>query len=212
MGKSIVKDTVLLKDTIKRFIVDEYPVTYEMIADQKDEKESTYYKIVGTTLSIDQAWFTNKTRTQTLIFQMYTDGYRSITYHFLNNEFPNELYDKIEFHTIEDGLASKKQITDDFNGFLMLSVKIDSKYFTTSKGLKLGDAKQKILKIYGQPDKRTSNNGIEKFEWSYIGDLLYKGKEDLKGKPLANESYGHQAYLYFKNGKLIAQILYNDIP
>lgn len=212
LGKSIVKDTVLLNDTIKRFIVDEYPVTYEMIADQKVEKESTYQKIVGKTLSFDKAWFTDKTRKQTLIFQMYTDGYRSVTYHFLNDEIPKELIDIIEFHTAEGELASKKQIVNDFKGFLLQSIKIDSKYFTTSKGLKLGDTKQRIIEIYGQPHEKTANNGIEKFEWTFVGDLLYDGKEDLKGKPLAKESYGHQAYLYFKNGKLIAQILHNYIP
>lgn len=78
-------------------------------------------------------------------------------------------------------------------------MKINSKYFTSDKGLRLGDNKEKILKIYGQPDKRTTSKGIEVLEWNFVGDLLYDGKEDLKGKPLAKDNYGHQAYLLFKN-------------
>ena len=183
-----------------------------MIAEQKTDNSSSYKKISGKTQSLDKAWFTNDTLKQTLIFEMYTDGHRLVTYHFLNNEIPTELIDKIELHTSEGELATKQQKTNDFKGFLLQSIKIGSKYFTTDKGLKLGDTKQKILKIYGQPNKRTSINEIEKFEWTFVGDILYDGKEDLKGKPLAKDNYGHQAYLFFKNGKLIRQILHNDIP
>jgi hypothetical protein len=208
----ISKDTILINDTIKRFDVDDFPVTYEMIAEQKMDNNSSYSKTSGKTKSLDKTWFTNDTLKQTLIFELYTDGHRLVTFHFYNNEIPTELIDRIELHTSEGELASKQQKRNDFKGFLTQSIKINSKYFITDKGLKLGDNKQKILKLYGQPDKRTTNNGIEKLEWNFVGDILYDGKEDLKGKPLAKDNYGHQAYLFFKNGKLIGQILHNDIP
>ena len=76
----------------------------------------------------------------------------------------------------------------------------------------MGDHKSKALTIYGSPDEKTVNKGVEKLVWHYVGDLLYDGKENLKGKPLAKYNYGHYATLYFKEGHLIAQILYNEIP
>lgn len=211
-SKPISKSTVSPSDTIKRFIVDDYPVTFEMMREQKADNYSSYSKTSGKTKSLDKAWFTNDTLKQTLVFELYTDGHRLVTYHFYNNNIPNELFDRIELHTSDGELASTQQKAKDFTGFLTQSVKINSEYFTTDKGLKLGDNKQNILKIYGQPDKKTIKNGIEKLEWDFVGDILYDGKENLKGKPLAKDNYGHQAYLFFRNGKLIGQILHNDIP
>ena len=211
-AKLISKDTILVSDAIPRFTVDDYPVTYEMMAEQKADNSSSYKKVSGKTQSLDKTWLTNDTLEQTLIFELYTDGYRLATYHFYNNDIPPELLDGIELHTFDGDIASNQQKQKDFKGFLKQSIKISPKYFTSDKGFKLGDSKQKILEVYGKPDKITTSRGIEKLEWNFIGDILYDGKEDLKGKPLAKDNYGHQAYLFFKNGKLIGQILRNDIP
>ena len=210
--KPIAKDTTFLTDTIKRFVVDDYPVTYEMMAEQKVDNYSSYSKTSGKTKSLDKAWFTNDTLKQTLIFELYTDGHRLVTYHFYTNDIPIDLIDRIELHTDNGELADKQQKIKNFKGFLNQAVKIDKKYFITDKGFLLGDNKQKIIKVYGQPDSKTEKNGIEKLEWDFIGDILYDGKEKLNGKPLAKDNYGHQAYLFFRNGKLIGQILHNDIP
>ena len=210
--KQASKDTVSFTDTIKRFFVDDYPVTYEMMAEQKVDNSSSYTKTSGMTNSSDKAWFSNEALKQTLIFELYTDGHRLVTYHFFDDNIPTELFDRIELNTSDGELANSKQKLQDFKGFLNQTVRIKSMYFKTYKGLVLGDNKQKVLNIYGSPDKVIEKNGIEKLEWAFVGDLLYDGKEDLKGKPLAKDNYGHQAYLFFKNGKLIGQILYNDIP
>ena len=211
-AKFISKDTILITDTIPRFTVDDYSVTYEMMDEQKADNSSLYKKISGKTQSLDKAWFTNDTLKQTLIFELYTDGHRLATYHFYNNNIPTELFDGIVLHTFDGEIASNQQKQSDFKGLLKQSVKINSKYFRSDKGFALGDSKQKILRVYGQPDKTTTNRGIEKLEWNFVGDILYDGKEDLKRKPLAKNNYGHKAYLFFKNGKLIGQLLRNDIP
>lgn len=118
----------------------------------------------------------------------------------------------MELHIDSGEVASEKQKRQDFDGFLKQTTKISSAYFTSDKGFKLGDTKQKAIDIYGTPDKQSMNVGIEKLEWEFFGDTFYNGKTDLKGKPLAKDSFGHQIVMYFKNRKLIGQILHNDIP
>ena len=219
---TVATDTVLFKndlkepppnfDSIERFLVDDYPVTDEMIQQQSVDGSFSFLKTSGQTKSYDKAWFTNENRQQTLIFETYTDGHRFFTFHFYTNNILPDIIKDIELHNEQNGLATYAQKLKDFKGFLNQAVKINNSYFTSDKGLKLGDHKSKALTIYGSPDEKTVNKGVEKLVWHYVGDLLYDGKENLKGKPLAKYNYGHYATLYFKEGHLIAQILYNEIP
>jgi hypothetical protein len=208
---SDIQVVVSIPDTIKKFVVDDYPVTNEMLAD-KTSSNSSYKKQSGQTFSYDKAWFSNDTLKQTLVFELYTDYHRLVTYHFLDNDIPTDLINRMELHIDGGELASDKQKLKDFSGFLKQTTKINSSYFITDKGLRLGDTKQKAVETYGNPDKQTITDGIEKLEWLFIGDTSYEGKTDLKGKPLADNSFGHQILMYFRNGKLIGQILHNDIP
>lgn len=202
---------VSIPDTIKKFVVDYYPVTNEMLAD-KISNNSSYKKQSGQTFSYDKMWFSNDTPKQTLVFELYTDYHKLVTYHFLDNDIPNDLINRMELHIDGGELASDKQKLKDFSGFLKQTTKINSSYFITYKGFRLGDTKQKAVETYGNPDNQKITDGIEKLEWLFIGDTSYDGKTDLKGKPLADNSFGHQILMYFRNGKLIGQILHNDIP
>lgn len=203
--------TVVISDTIKRFVVDDFPVTNEMLADNTTSN-SSYEKQSGQTYSYDKAWFSNDTLKQTLVFELYTDYHRMVTHHFYSNDIPTDLINSMELHIDGGELASEKQKLKDFSGFLKQTTKINSTYFITDKGFRLGDTKQKAIDSYGSPDKSSLSNDIEKLEWDFVGDEFYDGKTDLKGKPLAKDSFGHQTVMYFKNGKLIGQILRNDIP
>ena len=205
------QSAVGISDTIKKIVVDDYPVTNTMLAD-KTSNNSSYKKQSGQTYSYDKAWFSNDTLKQTLVFELYTDYHRMVTYHFYNNDIPKDLIIRMELHIDGGELASEKQKLNDFSGFLKQTTKINSTYFITDKSFRLGDTKQKAIDNYGKPDKSSMSNGIEKLEWDFIGDEFYDGKTDLKGKPLAKDSFGHQIVMYFKNGKLIGQILHNDIP
>lgn len=200
-----------IPDTIKKNVVDDYPVTNEMLAD-KTNNNSSYKKQSGQTFSYDKAWFSNDTLKQTLVFEIYTDYHRLVTYHFLNSHIPTDLINRMELHVDGGELAPDKQKLTDFSGFIKQTIKINSSYFITDKNFKLGDTKQKAVETYGKPDKQTVIDAIEKLEWDFIGDEFYNGKTELKGKPLAKDSFGHQVVMYFKNGKLIGQILHNDIP
>lgn len=203
--------TIVISETIKRFVVDDYPVPNYMLAD-KTSNNSSYKRQSGQIFSYNKAWFSNDTLKQTLVFELYTDYHRMVTYHFYSNDIPTDLINRMELHIDGGELASEKQKLKDFSGFLKQTTKINSSYFTTSKGFKLSNTKQIVIDIYGKPDKQSINVGVEKLEWEFIGDTFYDGKTDLKGKPLAKDSFGHQVVMYFKNGRLIGQILHNDIP
>ena len=199
-------------DTIKRLVVDDYPVTNEMFAQQRVDNSSTFRKVSGLTQSLDKVWFGNDTLKQALVFELYTDYHRLATFSFYTNSFPPDLIKQIELHTQDGEVVSEKQKQKDFQGFLNQTVRINSTYFISDKGFKLGDNKQKAIKLYGTPDEQTLNNGFEKLAWIFTGDNLYDGKENLKGKALAQDSYGHHITMFFKGNKLVGQILYNDIP
>lgn len=191
---------------IKRFITDDYPVPYEMIKEVDSSMKS------GEISSAEGAWFSNDTLKQTLVFILYTDGHRLVTYHFLDSDIPGGIIDRMELHTADGELATFKQKQKYFRGFLSQAKKTEQSYFRTKKGFKPGDSKKKALQVYGKPDRTRMENGIEKCEWDFTGDILYDGKTNLKGKPLAKDSYGHQTIMFFRNNRLTGIIFHNDIP
>lgn len=212
-NENILSDTqvsVLVPDTAKKFVTDDYSVTNKMLA--ANTSDNSLHKQSGQTFSYDKFWFSNDTLKQTLVFELYTDYHRMATFHFLNNDIPTDLIHRMELHIDSGEPASEQQKLKDFDGYLKQTTKINSSYFITEKGFRLGDTKQKAIETYGKPDKQTITDGIEKLEWMFIGDTFYDGKTYLKGKPLAENSFGHQVVMYFRNGKLTGQILYNDIP
>lgn len=206
-----IHEFVSISDTIKKFVVDDYPVTNEMLGEgtgqnSRNEKQS------GQLLSHDKVWFGNDTLKQTLVFELYTDYHRLAIYHFLDNDIPTDIISIMELHISGGKLASEEQKLEDFDGFLKQTEKINSSYFVSNKGFRLGCIKQKAIEVYGNPDKQTNTAGLERLEWNFIGDEFYDDKIDLKGKPIAENSFGYQVIMYFRNGKLIGQILVNEIP
>ena len=96
---------------------------------------------------------------------------------------PKHLIEKIGLHTDAGEMATQQQIEKYFHRFIDHATEANKKYFTTRKGLKLGDSREKILSMYGTPDSKIRQNNMEILEWHFTGDILYDGKTDLKGKP-----------------------------
>lgn len=205
-NSSIVTKTTI-KDSFRTFEVDDYPITLEMLRKLDRTNGILKYKS-GKTITYDIAWFTDSR--QTIVIRLATDYYRFYTYHFHNEDIPEEVMYEIGFNAENGDLASHSQIMIDFPGFLKQSDKIDSKFFLSNKGIKLGVNRQKAISIYGNPDTTIILKGIQKIEWSFHGDeeLLI---EDIQ-KPIARNSFGHKITLYFRKDKLIAQSIFNDIP
>jgi hypothetical protein len=195
-------------DTIKRFIVDDYPLTDDMLGRDINGREIKS----GDIISVDKVWFTNDTLKQTIVVDLYTDNFRMVEFHFQNQDIPKRLIEIMELHTNDGELASQQLKQKDYKGFITAATRISKTYFTTDKGFKLGDGRQKAINVYGIPDKESIEDGVEVLEWDFVGDILYDGETSLKGKPLAKDNYGHQTTMMFRNSKLIAIIFHNDIP
>ena len=204
-------EPIPIPESIQRWVVDDYPISDAMFATQRIDNNQIE-KHSGQTSAYDQVWFKNNALKQIIIFELYTDDHRMVTFHFYSNEPPTELLQRMELHAANGEFATEQQKRKDFGGFIKQASPINAKYFISNKGFKLGDTKQKALRIYGKPTKITRQNGIEKLEWAFIGDIMYGGSILRKGQRMAFNSFGHQATLYFKNGKLIGLILHNDIP
>ena len=206
-----------IPDSINTFKVDDYPVTNEML--RKFYNDNPALKIQGGNIfSLEKVWFTNDTLNQTLVFELYTDFHRFYIYHFQNDNIPSGLIKHMTLYVSsgnEFKAANYQQKETFFQDFVKSSKRISQKYFTTKKGFNLNDSKAKAIKVYGQPDKKTIENGIECYEWNYFGDYIFNSngeKIDLKGKPVAKDSFGYHVIMYFDNEKLISLILSNDIP
>ena len=197
---------VITSDTIPKFIVDDYPVTNEILGPNAHSRKS------GEVIDGEGAWFTNDTLKQTLVFVLYTDYHRLVTYHFLNHDIPLGIIKRMELLTDNYDLAADKLKQKHFRGFIEQAAKIGRQYFVTNKKFRLGDSKDKALKVYGKPAKISVDEGIEQYEWDFTGDILYDGKEKLKRNILAKDSFGHQTTMFFRNSKLIGLIFHNDIP
>jgi hypothetical protein len=190
----------------------------------KTSNNSTYLKQVGEVYSLEKAWFTNDILNQTLVFQLYTDYHRMEIYHFMNSDLPQSIVEKIELNTAENKPnyifhgATFEQKINAFSGFIKLSEKIDEKYFKTQNGIKLGADKAELLKLYDIPDSTLTEQNFEVLKWTFTGDYNLTGDfsstetKDLKKKTVAKDSFGLIITAYFKDNKLVAHIIENDIP
>jgi hypothetical protein len=199
-------DTVNIPSSIKSFDVDFFPVTNEMF-----KKYATKIKD-GYQFTDEYVWFSNKATNQTLVFELYTDFHRLWAYNFLNDKVSTLLLTRMEVITPEK--QSPKYISD----LISSANEIDLRYFTTDKGFRLGDNMEKAIQQYGEPDKRYKKGLFYIYEWDFIGDIDYesrtfhKEKINLKDKPLARDSFGHEIIMVFQNNQLVGMAFNNFIP
>lgn len=164
----------------------------------------------GNIVSLDKVWYRNDSLQEVLVFELYTDYYRNIIFHFKMNDIPKELLKIIELNNTDGDTVNQLLKQKFFAGFIKSAKKITHKFFRSNKGFRLGDSKTEALTLYGKPDKTSRTGNVDKYEWDFVGDAFYDPKKDA-GKKVAF-GYGHQTIMFFREEKLIALILHNDIP
>lgn len=201
------------KDSLRFFYVDDYNIDdnwllYDTIVNKSGDVYSQFIN-----------WFSNDTLKQTMVFE-HVSGTRVFISCFLNDEIPNEIIERMSLSCkMEYGgfsCASFEQKKLSMKGFIGSAKRISQILFITKKGISLGQEKSKAIQVYGKPDKIQSIGTFEKYQWSFIGDWILKIYPDSipqsYEKPFALNSWGHEVVMYFKDEKLKALILKNQIP
>ena len=203
--------------------VDDYPVTDNMF---KVEFASRPLKI-GQAISQEYWWFKNDSSNESLVFNLAADLFRYKIFHFKNNDIPLDLIHEIDLQRI----YPKKgyiRLHDSVKArflpmFIDQATYISSQYFTSQKGIKLGMNRQKAEVIYGVPDTMFTSNDYKILRWNFAPDPKFNNwkytadpKSD-KLKPVqqslyAENSFGYNVTMYFKDEELVGMILVNDIP
>ncbi len=162
--------------------LDDYPVTDSMLR---------YSMIEINGISSYGNWFVDETKSETLVFNLYTDYHRMYTYHFLNSEdVPQEIKKELPIED-EDTVRQDKEINAHIHDFIGAAKKIDKRYFTSIKGRRLGDTKEKVLQSLGTPSNCLINNDVEKCIWKINSTS--------------------RTVLYFKKNKLVAVAIYRNL-
>lgn len=169
--------------------LDDYPVTDSMLRYSLIERNGIPEEING--ISSSGYWFVDETKSETLVFDLFTDYHRMYTYHFLNSEdMPQEIKGAL-FIEVEDTVRQDKEINAHIHDFIGAAKKIDKRYFTSIKGRRLGDTKEKVLQSLGTPSNCLINNDVEKCIWEIDST--------------------NRTVLYFKKNKLIAVAIYRNL-
>ena len=124
--KSKTDSEIKIPGSIKTFQVDHYPVSDQMLSQQRSDEHATFKLKSGKTIAFDKVWFSNDSTKQVLVLELYTDYHRLETFHFYSNDIPEDLIEKMTLHTDEGELSEEYQKRRDFNGFVHQSKKISS--------------------------------------------------------------------------------------
>lgn len=163
----------------------------------------------------DAGWFVSDTLQQTLIISIATDLYRMKMFVFSWKECPDTLLQEVNiYHNDEmvSSIANTQEVKKVLPWFIEAAAKMPSRFFTTERGLQLGDCKEEALAIYGKPHELHRMGSIDQLVWKYEGYMDGANEKLSRRQPVANDSYGHTVTMYFRNNRLIALSIFNDIP
>lgn len=192
---------------VKPFFADNYPVTDKMFGKGTGDRPFKTKHLI----SDNTAWFTNDSLKQTLNFILSSDNDRLVTCCFDNNNTPNEVVTKWDVRYEKGNTALEEDKLLYYKEFYTKAPNINSKYFTSNKGFKLGDPKEKAIKQYGKPDSVKTVEGFEKYYWNPIGAQITQKEQNVSEKDLLLIDEKKQfIIMYFKNNKL-ATVIFNNV-
>lgn len=155
--------------------------------------------------------FTNGNNNHIIGYQGTGDGSQTVLI-FSKNEIPKELLERYEglyFHYTIGGILIKNE-KETIEKKIQYAYELDSKYFTTKKGARLGMSSAEAIKIYGPPD---SIEVIKKkpktvrYKWEIYGGWEVKNMGEIeggkipKGKICENLDFGADYIIDFRQMK-----------
>jgi len=192
------------EEVVKPFFADNYPVTDKMFGKPTANRPVTTAHL----RSENTAWFTNDSLKQTLMFILFSDNSRLVTACFDHKNVPQEVFLNRDFSDSDNYPSSEEDRLLYYNEFFSSAKKIDSKYFISNMGFKMGDTKEKAIKKYGKPDSIRVVGGFDKYFWNPAGAQITRQNVPEKDLLLIDEKKQFIT-MYFKNNKLTTIILDN---
>ncbi len=181
-----------------------------------DDQRRAAQKKIGSNINgiIDegQSWFYNAALNEALVCDIGTDYTRASFYQFRLNDVPDEVVDFIGLYEAPEAASlAKKKVT--LPKFVKTGKPLSAKIRISDNGIKLGDDKASIDKLYGVPDSTALVSGIDRYEWWTHSDetiQLYGGlmkKNIMLPKHISGDERSARDIMFFKDGKLMARIV-----
>lgn len=194
------------EDSIRRIKTDDFPVTNDMF------EHDAMLKIDS--ISAEGVWLRNDSLHQLLIFILEVDYLRAVTYLFDENNISPDMLSRMSLYKNWQPIDKKLKNTY-LPEFCKMATPTDAHYFTSVLGFHLGDKKQKALDYYGQPDSILIADGFEIMDWYLTGDIAIEYFEPGTlniDQTFAEDSFGYEVMMYFKNDILTGLIFFNEEP
>lgn len=192
------------EELVKPFFADNYPVIDKMFGKPTSSRPVTTAHL----RSENTAWFTNDSLQQTLMFILFSDNSRLVTACFDHKNVPSEVFSKMDFSDNHNYPSNEEDRLLYYKEFFSSAKKIDTKYFISNMGFKIGDPKEKAIKKYGKPDSIRVVEGFDKYFWNPAGAQITRQNVPEKDLLLIDEKKQFIT-MYFKNNKLATMILDN---
>lgn len=164
---------------------------------------------VNRTKNSEYIHFSNNKLKQSLLLQLYTDNFRLHYILFKDDDIPKDLQKEISNYNVNESTVDNKN-----GNQTEKRIEINKNLFTTIYGIGLGDRLDQILAYKDSADSiYKSEDGIIRYEWNHEGDAegTITGKTK-NGRPRVKNSFGQKIVMYFRDEKLLALTMDNEIP
>jgi len=212
-----------ISESKAQITIDDYPVTDNMFSVALASKPLK----IGQVISQEYWWFKNDSLNESLVFNLAADLHRFKIFHFNNKSLPldlvheidiQKLYPKKGYIKLQDTAKAKY-----LSLFINQATNINSPYFTSRKGIKLGMNRQKAEIIYGLPDTMFTSEDYKVLKWNFAPDPKFDNwktaanPKSNKLKPVqegiyAENTFGYHVTMYFRDEELVGIVLLNEIP
>lgn len=185
---------------------DGFAITPRMLAEARYDAEAPY--------AFDGRWFNADGTDQVLAIEEHTDHHHLKVFLFRKGKAPDALIAELPF--LGQGPTGQRMLADSvrrhWDRLLRPLNELRPAQLTSRKGFTFGTPERAVIEAYGAPDSTWNDGPYTVRDWHFTGDGAYDGRTDLRGRPLAEGSFGHDVRLWTRGGRLVAYRLHNAIP